>query len=267
MANQRDQDNKKYIKFEKFRPNWTEFWEKEFMATFKENPTFDLYIAEQALRNYYNYYKPNSDRLLDKITTVSSLANAKEENLKRIYLRAGRILSDYRLIGGYIVSLSEAEQKFLYFRYGRNENYCWISERLYVSISSLCVWNSKFLKELSHILSYQLTLKDVFSCLRVINVVHSLDYRINMLLSNKAMVDQVFLDYLAIKRKNYRTLMYKQNEILQSPTISLHNEIISTKLLHNNESTKILCEMLHQTRNTIGWHLRKYENEVKKYLI
>ena len=87
------------------------------MAVFKEKPCFDLYVAEQALRNYYDYYKYDKERSLEQMSELAKNADLDEENLKRVYLRFGRTLTDYRLIGSYLASLSERERNFLFFRY------------------------------------------------------------------------------------------------------------------------------------------------------
>ena len=236
------------------------------MAIYKEKPIFDLSIAEQALRSYFDYYKNDNERSLDQISELAGSAEKSEENLKRVYLRTGRILSDYRLIRTYLLSLSDRERKFLEYRYGKNEKYHWISQKIFVSLSSLCDWNNKFLSELANLLSYNLCEKDVFCYLKVMNVVRSLDFRINMLLLSQIKVDQEFLQFLDNKRKNYRKLMQEQNKILRSSNKDLHNTIIAEKLLHHNDSRKMLCDKVKQSENIVGWHLRSYENTMKKYL-
>lgn len=237
------------------------------MAIFKDKPEFDSFIAEQALRSYFDYYKNDNERSLDQISKFTASMDKEAENLKKINLRTGRILADYRLIGSYLISLSDRERKFLEYRYGKNEKYIWISQKLFVSLSSLCDWNNKFLSDLSQLLSYSLNDKDVFCYLKVINVVRNLDYRINMLLLSQIPVDQNFLCYLDSKRQKYRKLMQEQNEILKTSKDSLHNMIIAEKLLHHNDSIKMICKKLKQSGNIVSWHLRKYENEVKKYLV
>lgn len=236
------------------------------MAVYKEKPFFDYYIAEQALREYYDYYKYDKERSLEQMSELAGAANDDEENLKRIYLRLGRLISDHRLIGCYLASLSDIERNFLFYRYGKNEKYLWISQKLYISVSSLCGWNNKFLSELSQILSYSLNDKDVFRYLKVMNVVRSLDMRINMLLLSQITVDKDFLYYLDDKRKKYRQLMKEQHEILVSTKDSLFNQIIAEKLRNNNDSIKTLCKKFQKSDNVIAWHLRNYENRVKKYL-
>ena len=236
------------------------------MAVYKEKPIFDYYIAEQALREYYDYYKYDKERSLEQMSELAKAANEDEENLKRIYLRLGRLLCDHRLIGSYLASLSDLERNFLLYRYGKNEKYHWISQKLYVSISSLCSWNNKFLSELSQILSYNLNDKDVFCYLKVINVVRNLDMRINMLLLSQITIDKKFLYYLDNKRKNYRQLMKEQHKILTSSKDSLYNKIIAEKLVNSNDSVKTLCKKFQKTDNVIAWHLRNYENKMKKYL-
>ncbi len=237
------------------------------MAIFKEKPCFDLYVAEQALRNYYDYYICSKERFLEQMSELARTADSDEENLKRVYLRFGRTLTDYRLIGSYLASLSERERNFLFYRYCKNEKYYWISQKLYVSISSLCSWNNKFLSDLSQILAYNLNEKDVFCYVKVMNVVCSLDVRINMLLLSQIDVDQDLLCYLDTKRTNYRKLMREQNKILCSSKKNLHYQIISEKLLHHTDSVKSLCQKVQQSDNVVGWHLRKYENKMKKYLV
>lgn len=237
------------------------------MAVFKEKPVLDLYIAEQALKEYYDYYKYDKERSLEQMSELAGAANDDEENLKRIYLRLGRLISDHRLIGCYLASLSEIERNFLFYRYCKKEKYLWISQKLYVSISSLCCWNNKFLYELSQILSYSLNDKDIFCYPKVINVVHILDMRINMMLLSQISVDQDFLYYLATKRKKYRQLMKEQRKILESSKESLYNKIVAEKLINNNDSIKTLCEKFKKSDNVIAWHLRNYENKVKKYLL
>ena len=87
-----------------------------------------------------------------------------------------------------------------------------------------------------------------------------------MLLLSQIKVDQEFLRFLDNKRKNYRKLMQEQNKILRSSDKDLHNTIIAEKLLHHNDSRKMLCDKVKQSENIVGWHLRSYENTMKKYL-
>ena len=116
-------------------------------------------------------------------------------------------------------------------------------------------------------MAYNLNEKDVFCYVKVMNVVCSLDVRINMLLLSQIDVDQDLLCYLDTKRTNYRKLMREQNKILCSSKKNLHYQIISEKLLHHTDSVKSLCQKVQQSDNVVGWHLRKYENKMKKYLV
>ena len=246
------------------------------MATYKEVPDFGLCIAEQALRRRFEIASKNTSAASTKYSLQELLAFCKlephESNLYQYYLRLQRGLVDLMVVDTVLSNLPEDRQKFIHYKYELGKSNVWIStQALYINEATLIKWNREILLNIKNLLFYSLTIADVYSVMKVINMIHILDVRINTFNDEKIPVDESWLHNLIQKRSQYKAML---NIMLESIRLAsqdtdkkdTYNYIVAAKLKNSHLNGTELAQYCGVSCSTVTKHLSTYRQSMRKYI-
>lgn len=232
------------------------------MAVFKENPDFGLYLAEQAVRQHFHDEGRKLCRQMAEFCRKEPLSN-----LRRVYLRLQRQQMNSMIVESVLRSLPDLKQRFMYYRYGQEETYTRIENRLHASVKLLNEWNKEILGMVERMLFYALGKEDVYCRLKVMNMVHVLDFRINALLESGVPVNQEWLSVLMERRGLYRRLIQEMDCCLRHAGESTYHAVVALKLLHPSDNKSEIAHRLGKGSGCVGKNLKKYEARMCRYVI
>ena len=140
----------------------------------KQLPDIGIYLAEQALKEYY---RPR--RQIIQLEEVEEFCRQEASlNLYRTYLRLQRQHIDRIVVGMVLANLAEDEQKFVQYHYRDNMGYYLITHKIPYSSTALGRINKRILTDIRTLLFYSLTADDIYHRAKDIKMLHILDSRI-----------------------------------------------------------------------------------------
>lgn len=232
------------------------------MRVYKANPDFGMYLAEQAVRLYFHGDERSRQRMADFCRREA----AEAPNLWRVYLRVQRRQVDCMAVGAVLRSLPDIMQRFVYYRYGLDESYVRIEGRLHASVSLLNEWNRDFLSAVERMLFYAVGKGDVYSRLKLLNLLHVLDIRINALLESGLPVDAGFLAVLSARRRSCRCLVREMDACLRRAGESVYYRVVAAKLENPHSNQTEIAQRIGYSSGCVGKNLRRYEERMRRYM-
>jgi len=237
----------------------------------KNRPELDIYLAEQALHTKY----ADTPEIIKERAELRDfcIQNFESQNAKKLYLRLQKIEINRIIVDTVLKELPDEKRRFIELKYKHNETFISISMKLNISAAQLNIWNKAILNEIKNFMFYTLTEKDIFSKVKILNMLHIIDARIEFFEENfKAdriaieFVNRRWLNALIILRQNYRQLLSILEDCTARRSESLRNEIIAMKVQSPTDNYSELARKCHLSVAAVSRHLKQFEDNVKKYI-
>ena len=246
------------------------------MTTYKEVPDFGLCIAEQVLRRRFELNAKSSSAASAQCTLQELLAFCKLEphdsKLYQYYLRLQRGVIDLMIVDTVLNNLPEERKRFIHYKYEMGKSNIWIStQALHISEAMLIKWNREILLNIKNLLFYSLTIADVYSVMKVINMIHILDVRINTFSDEKIPVNESWLRRLIQKRSQYKAMLNLMMESIRyaskdTEKKDTYHYIVASKLKNSYLNGTELAQFCGVSCSTVTKHLSAYRQSMKKYI-
>ena len=232
------------------------------MAVYKETPDFGLYLAEQAVKAYFR----NDGKAL-QAQMAEFCRRENSPNLYRLYLRMQREQLNNMIVETVLRSLPELKQRFVIYRYSDEMTYLQIEARLHASSKLLNDWNKGILRSIELMLFYSLGRKDVFCRMRVVNMIHIIDLRLEAMQESLVPVNQQMVAVLTERRGRYRRLLAEMDECERKAVGDTYNSIVTAKLHNHNDNYTMVASLTGYSCGCVGKNLKKFEERmVRKYI-
>lgn len=242
---------------------------------YKEVPDFGLCIAEQVLKRRFDcatQAQPAPMKYSIQELLAFCQLEPHESKLFQYYLRLQRSVVDLMVVDTVLSNLPEEKQRFIQYRYAQGRSNIWIStQALHISEAMLIKWNKEILLNIKNLLFYSLTLADVYSVMKVINMIHILDLRINTFNDESIPVNESWLYRLIQKRTQYKAMLNRMLESIrcasQDPEKKdTYHYIVASKLKHSYLNGTELAQLCGVSYSTVSKHLAAYRQSMKKYI-
>lgn len=238
----------------------------------KDRPELGLFLAEQALKaKYQDSAAEIKERAEIKEYCLENLSSA---NAKKFYLRLQKMEINRIIVDTILKELPAEKRAFVELKYKNNETFVNISMRLNVSMAQLNIWNKAILNEIKNFLFYTLTEKDIFSRIKIINMIHIIDIRVEFFEKHRSegsdtnlnFVNERWLNSLIALRSKYRQLLITLDNCMAKKSETIGNHIIATKLEHPIENPSELAARCHISVTAVSRYLKQFTHNVKKYI-
>ncbi len=227
-------------------------------------------LGDALLKSYFN-------RSASQVNDMEEMLDYCRENYAPIYAQK----LEYRLqrheinniiVDSVLCELPEEHRLIFVKKYKNHEMAQKIALDLSTSIARISSVERAVQANIVSMMLYVLTTADLYSRLKVVNMIHILDLRLSYLEYApefaKTCVNPVWAKSLHQCREKYRNLYSAMEDIiLRSGKNSLHCDIIAEKLKQPNLTSKELSALCHVSQNGINRHLRRYEDDMQQYLI
>lgn len=226
------------------------------------------FAAEQAIKDYFaqtDEIKQQENELL-----LYCRENYPPIFYQRFAYRIQRCHVNHIIVSSVLASLSELQYEVIIRKYKKREMAAKIAIDLNISITRMTYIERAVQKNIYNMLLYILTVQDVYSPVKIINMLRVIDIRLAFLDENPGILPDVSRDWLAslyICRKKYRLLYSAMQDVIQNADTSLHCNIIAERLRDPALTSKELSALCHVSQNGINRHLRTYEEDMSKYLV
>ena len=233
-----------------------------------KNLNFSYFLAEQAIKEFFAQTE-ETKRQEDEL-----MAYCREKYpsvfYQRFSCRVQRRNIDHLIVKSVLTALPQDQCDVIVRKYKKREMITKIAIELNISISRIMAVERAVQENINNMLMYVLTVRDVYSCVKVLNMLHILDMRLSFLDENPAIMPDVSRNWLAslhICRKKYRLLYSAMQDIIQNADTSLHCNIIAERLHNPFLTSKDLSAICHVSQNGINRHLRTYEDDMSLFLV
>ena len=203
---------------------------------------------KEALSHFFNYVPYEKVEFNEKINDEKIEAFIHENN--------------DLIIGAALSEVTDEEKKFLYDRYHSKKTFVSLSIRMHVHINGLQRWRDKILDELSLLLEFKLSDKDVYSRNKVEVIVYVME-RIICFYNHYHFESADFLKVLKKRLCTYSKWLVIINEILYSDSKKLEYGIMKVKILNPRLSIEEMIEMTGYSRTTIYNYFHTFEQELE----
>lgn len=225
-------------------------------------------LAEFAIKDYFSR------------TTVTDNAEAEMMqycrerysplHAQRLAFRLQRRRLIHIVVQSVLASLPKIHRDVIIRKYRKREMAAKISMDLNISVARITSVERSVQDNIAHMLKYTLTVQDVYSRIKVVNMIHIVDLRLAFLEEHPEILPDVNRDWLTslrICREKYRRLYSAMQEIMRKSESSIHCNIIAERLRNPFLTSKDLSAVCHVSQNGVNRHLRTYEEEMSKYLV
>lgn len=225
-------------------------------------------LAEQAIKSYFaqTEHKDQEDREM--------MAYCQEKYspiyAQRLAYRMMRIHINHIVVSSVLADLGQLQRDVIIRKYKYREMSAKISIALHLSINRITSVERAVQENINNMLKYILTVRDVYSRIKIANMIHIIDLRLSFLQEHPEIFPDVNRDWLMslfICREKYRRLYSELEDVFRKATTSVHYLIIAAKIQNQSLTSKELSSICHVTQNGINRHLRTYEWDMSKYLI
>lgn len=203
---------------------------------------------KEALSHFFNYVPYGKIMFDEKISDEKIEAFIHENN--------------DLIIGTALSEVTDEEKKFLYDRYYSKKTFVSLSIRMHVHINGLQRWRDKILDELSLLLEFKLSDKDVYSRNKVEIMVYVME-RIICFYQHYDFEAEDFLNVLKNRLRSYSKCLFIINEALYSDSRKVEYRIIKVKVLNPRLTIEELSEITGYSRTTIYNYFHVFERELK----
>ena len=167
------------------------------------------------------------------------------------------------IIGAALSEVTDEEKNFLYDRYHSKKTFVSLSIRMHVHINGLQRWRDKILDELSLLLEFKLSDKDVYSRNKVEVMVYVME-RIICFYQHYDFEAEDFLNALKKRLRSYSKCLLIINEALYSDSREMEYSIIKIKILNPRLTIEEICKITRYSRTTIYHYLHVFEKKLGK---
>lgn len=226
------------------------------------------FLAEQAIKDCFaqtEAIKKHEDELM---------AYCREQYPPMLYQRLAYRLQrrhiNHLIVNAVLADLPPIQREVIVRKYKKQEMGTKIAMNLNISISRMIAIDRAVQENINYLLMYMLTVRDVYSRIKVVNMIHVIDLRLSFLTAHPEITPDVNRDWLAslrLCRRKYRLLYSSMQEIIQNAETTLHCNIIAARLHDPSLTSKALSSICHVSQNGINRHLRTYEEEMTPYLM
>ena len=226
------------------------------------------FLAEQAIKDCFaqtEAMKKQEDELM---------AYCREQYppmfCQRLAYRLQRRHINHLIVNAVLADLPPIQREVIVRKYKKQEMGTKIAMNLNISISRMIAIDRAVQENINYLLMYMLTVRDVYSRIKVVNMIHVLDMRLSFFDDNPEITPDVNRDWLASLRRyrrKYRLLYSSMQEIIQNAETTLHCNIIAERLYDPSLTSKALSAICHVSQNGVNRHLRTYEEEMSPYLM
>jgi hypothetical protein len=229
----------------------------------KSNPDLGLYLAEHAIKQKYQTQSLDYD--INKVFEFCRQEHYSR-NIYETYLKLQRRKINQMVVDIVMLNLSSIQQRFVLYRYKEHRKFTWISMHLHISQNQLFGWNKSILMDIQALLSYSLADEDIFHRLKVINLLHILDFRISTFCWQNIAVNQDWLENLKARRQKYRRLLDIMQNCINAREMSKYNYIVAMKLTYPNYNVSEIAIQCELSPATVSKKLRRYMINTKSYI-
>ena len=234
----------------------------------KMKPDLCNHLATIILKN--KYCKDNiSSRELNNFTEQME-ALVENSNYKKsympLYLKIQRMFINRILVDIYLLELPEEKRKFLYYFYGQQQNYGWISDKLAICPTKIFIMHREIVRDIYNLYFFRLSsADDIFHRLRIINMLHIIDMRLQSFDMAGEFVNSLVLDRLKKLRCAYRKLLDQINTTVVSS--SIEGECIKEKITNSDSSLKSIADKIFYSKSSVCRVINNYQKNMKEFLL
>lgn len=235
---------------------------------YQNKKTLEMYLAEYALKAYFvDTIKQKKIRKdIKKFCIEHNAFGIKSHNLLQQYIRIKKIELSNNIVSIILLSLSREKRCFIKKKYQKHETPTRISIELNLSVAQQNLWQKSILIELGNFMLYRLTIKDIFNCNKIINMIEVLTSIIYFYKKYNLKIDKNYFNGLELKRKNYYKLFNIVNRFIDNKNKSTYYFVIATKLDNPNFSNNDLANRCHLSFCIISRYIKKFTMYVRHYV-
>ena len=226
------------------------------------------YLAEQVLKERF-LRRPDETQREKEILSYCR-KNYAPVYAQKIAFRLQRRHINHINVDSVLADLPELHRQIFLRKYKKQEMLPKISIDLNLTIWQIFSIDRAVQKNIQNMLLYMLTAHDVYSRLKVANMVHILDLQLGFLEDSLEFASSVNRDWIAslvICREKYRQLYSAMETILKKSNDSWHCNILAVKLRQPNLTSKEISSICKVSQSGVNRHFRAYKEEISPYIV
>lgn len=223
-------------------------------------------IEERALKNRFN------SELDQEASTI--FAYCKEHYASQVVQRVAYRIHQKRIdciaVDTVLSSLLPVCSKIMCLKYAKQMQMTKISMECGLSVARIVELDHDVREEIGDMLRLQLQRHNIYSRLKVVNMVHIIDLKLGFFQDFPEIAASANRDWISALRElreKYRNLYTMINNVIREKDSNMHCNIIATKFEYPNATRKELSAMCHVSQSGICRHLQRFEDKASTYLI
>ena len=224
----------------------------------KETPNVGYFLAEQAVRAYFDKKRPVENMDLHSVTMRCRMERI---HIARAYMEIQRGEINRAIVGMVLGSLPDEQRKFIYRRYMDMRSFISIGQQMNLPTNRLYAWNRRILSLIELLLFFSIPEDAVYHRMYLINLLHILDLRLVALNAHKQEIYSPLQSFLVLQRKRCRKLLDYMEDISADASQTVYSQLVAEKLANPNESITNMAQRVHFTQSCVSRNLIQYKEK------
>lgn len=224
----------------------------------KETPNVGYFLAEQAVRCYFDNEKHGGDMDLSSVTTSCCM---EKFHIANAYMEIQREAINRAFVGMVLHSLPDEQQKFIRWRYRDSKSFISIGQQMDLPTNRLYKWNKRILSLIELFLFFSIPEDVIYHRMYLINLLHILDLRLVALDAHRDEIYAPLRSFLRLQRKRCRSLLDYMEDVAAKTSATVYEKLVSEKLKNPNESITDMASRVHYTQSCVNKHLGQYKEK------
>ncbi len=226
-----------------------------------------LYVTSNFLTAHYAETAGEREQQ-ETLKTFCQEYSMSDINMRKIFFRMLRLETNRILIESVIQEQDPAIQAYLDMKYRQNRSVNYLAMHLNVSISQLNNWKIRVLESVTNIMDYRLTIDDVYSRKKIINLIEVLSSIIaakEQMDPKGELIDECWYRAIIYRYNQYNKLLISLNSRLVNKDNRINRAVIA-KCEHPHSSKECLADACGISSGSFCRYLRQYEDSVRDYV-
>lgn len=234
----------------------------------KSQTNLGVNIAQDLLKSHFqNSLAQRQDS--SSLRLFCQECSAQNRNIKKTLMRLMKREIGYYIVDIILNDLEEKKRRMILLRYQKKVSVVETSIKLNVSTSQLNKWNVMICNQIYDYMRYYLSIKDIYSCKKIINMIEILSREITMIDTidpERRFVDTDYYDGINVRFQKYTHLLEHLNAYLCHHERGTHSEIIFQKICDPTIKVQTLAQRCSYSISLVSHQLQEYEEEVRPYV-
>jgi len=187
------------------------------------------------------------------------LKNMSSQNIAKFLLKLQREDLNQIIVQFVLENQTTEKKNFIQYKYRDKMTFVKMSLLLNVTANQLHCWHKEILKEIEDIMFYKLSVKNIFSMTKLLNMIYILDKQIEFLEeSYTELLDEGVLEILIKKRNQFQTAYTTLQEHIEHPERNIKNRIVQAKTQNISASIEELADRCETSKASVSTYLQEY---------